>query len=79
MDQIFSRESMRKRGRQAFTEKRGRDAHNMNPGVLAIADWQAGWDEAAAAAKVRPIVSPQSHATGARVSRIDVRQCGGVR
>lgn len=45
-DQIISREQMRARGRAAFASGRSRDDHHMNLTSPAIAEWQAGWDEA---------------------------------
>jgi hypothetical protein len=50
-DPIFSRALMRERGADAFEAGKGRDDHGHNPGVACIADWQEGWDQAAAVAK----------------------------
>lgn len=46
MEQIISREMIRARGRAAHAAGKARNGHNMNPGAAAIAEWQAGWDEA---------------------------------
>lgn len=34
-------------GYEAYMANRTRDSHDMNPGSPAIADFQAGWDQAA--------------------------------
>jgi ribosome modulation factor len=47
-EQIVSRDQIRDRGREAFVAGRSRDDHGMNAGALAIAEWQAGWDQACA-------------------------------
>ncbi|WP_288379812.1 hypothetical protein [uncultured Massilia sp.] len=49
MDQIISREAMRQRGAEAFNDGRPRDSHNMNWHSPALAEWLAGFDEAAQA------------------------------
>lgn len=49
---IFSRETMRARGATAFAAGAGRNDHNFNwHSTAAIADWQQGWDDAAALAR----------------------------
>ncbi len=47
MEQIISREAMRQRGAEAFNAGRTRDSHNMNWHSPALAEWLAGFDEAA--------------------------------
>jgi hypothetical protein len=49
--QIVSRDYMHAKGRAAFEAGEGRDDHHMNPGSVAIEEWQAGWDRAALLAK----------------------------
>lgn len=69
-DSIFSREMMRARGADAFEAGKGRNDHHMNPGALAIAVWQEGWDQAAAQAS--PCSAPH------RPARIEQRQAGAA-
>jgi hypothetical protein len=47
---------MRQRGADAFDRGLGIDDHNMNIGVPAIADWQAGYRERQAAARASAVV-----------------------
>lgn len=47
---------MRQRGADAFDRGLGIDDHNMNIGVPAIADWQAGYRERQAAAFAAVVV-----------------------
>lgn len=44
-DSIVPRETMRQRGARDFDLGRSIDAHGMNPGSAAIADWRAGYIE----------------------------------
>lgn len=43
-------------GAQAFDEGLDINAHNMNPWVPAVADWQQGWRDRRAAAHARHLV-----------------------
>lgn len=46
-DPIISRDTIRARARKAFAQGRGRDAHHMNPGAPAVADWLDEYDRCA--------------------------------
>lgn len=46
----------RQRGADAFYRGISIDDHHMNPGVPAIADWQAGWLSAQAIDRARELV-----------------------
>ena len=48
-DQIVSRASQFDRGQAAFNRGDSRDSHNMNWHAPALADWLAGFDQAALA------------------------------
>lgn len=58
MDNIVSREEIRRRAREAFARGAGRDDHNMNWFAPAVADWQAEWDRCAAAEFAVRVVKP---------------------
>lgn len=50
-DQIVSRSQIRARALAAFKAGKGRDAHGMNPGAAALADWLAEYDRLVAQAR----------------------------
>lgn len=54
-EQIISRAALERRIREkayaAFITKAGRDAHNMNPGSCAVADFEAEYDRLEAEAR----------------------------
>jgi hypothetical protein len=53
-DTIVSRDHIREKARRAFVGGKGRDEHGMNPGALAIKDWQDEWDRQYALWAKRP-------------------------
>ena len=54
---IIPRSTIRARGAAAFNAGRSRDAHNMNPGAAALAEWLEGFDEALQAWEVDQLLA----------------------
>jgi hypothetical protein len=65
MDNIVSREEIRRRARDAFARGAGREDHNMNWFAPAVVDWQAEWDRCAAAETAVLLVKPMLAQAGA--------------
>lgn len=59
-EQIRNREHMQAKGRDAFLRGDSIDSHNMNWHAAALADWLAGYNQAAAEAEQPELAEAES-------------------
>lgn len=76
MSEIITREAIRAKGAAAFRAGFSRNSHGMNFDAIALADWLAGYDDAASslAPKVIAHALPLVQRTGAQGQRVEQEQ-----